>query len=149
MIAYTLFLASYSHGSSSLVVEAAHTPERLVADARRVLRHSGALLTAAVSLLLVAAAPWLLRLFGPGYAEGATDLVRLLALAALPNLLLGVAIDVARARRTLAWAVGLQVALCVLVLGLVRLAAADPSGDRRGRRRLGGRRVPDRPARCC
>jgi len=116
VIAYTLFLASYNMGSS-LVVEAAHAPERLVADARRVLRHSGALLAAAV-LLLVAVAPWLLRLFGPGYAAHGTGLLRLLALAALPNLLLDVAVDVARARRRLAWAVGLQAALCVLVLGL-------------------------------
>jgi len=116
VIGYTLFLAAYNMGSS-LVVEAAHAPERLVADARRVLRHSGALLAAA-ALLLVAVAPWLLRLFGPGYAEHGTTLLRLLALAALPNLLLDVAVDTARARRRLGWAIGLQAVLCVLVLGL-------------------------------
>ena len=116
VIAYTLFLAAYNMGSS-LVVEAAHDPEHLVADARRVLRHSGALLGAA-ALLLIVAAPWLLRLFGAGYAEHGTMLLRLLALAAVPNLLLDVAVDVARARRRLAWAVGLQATLCVLVLGL-------------------------------
>ncbi|MBC3839849.1 hypothetical protein GXW82_05245 [Streptacidiphilus sp. 4-A2] len=115
VIAYTLFLASYNMGSS-LIVEAAHAPERLVADARRVLRHSAWLLAGAV-LLLVAVAPWMLRLFGPGYAEHGTALLRLLALAALPNLLLDVAVDVARARRKLVWAVGLQGLLCVLVLG--------------------------------
>ena len=116
VIAYTLFLAAYNMGSS-LIVEAAHAPEQLVSNARRVLRHSGALLAAA-SLLLALAAPWVLRLFGPGYAEHGTTLLRLLALAALPNLLVGVAVDVARARRKLAWAVGLQATLCVMVLGL-------------------------------
>ncbi|QMU77480.1 hypothetical protein GXW83_19035 [Streptacidiphilus sp. PB12-B1b] len=119
VIAYTLFLAAYNMGSS-MIVEAAHAPERLAENARRVLRHSGALLTAAAVLLGVTA-PWLLRLFGPGYAEHGTTLLRLLAVAAVPNLLVGVAVDVARARRKLAWAVGLQAALCILVLGLSAL----------------------------
>jgi O-antigen/teichoic acid export membrane protein len=119
VIAYTLFLAAYNMGSS-LIVEAAHAPERLAENGRRILRHSGALLTLA-ALLLGLTAPWLLRLFGPGYAEHGTTLLRLLALAAVPNLLVGVAVDVARARRRLAWAVGLQAVLCVLVLGLSTL----------------------------
>ena len=119
VIAYTLFLASYNMGSS-LIVEAARAPERLAEHGRRVLRHSGFLL-AAGALVLVVTAPWLLAFFGPGYAEHGTALLRLLALSALPNLLLGVAVDVARARRRLAWAVGLQAALCVLVLGLTAL----------------------------
>jgi O-antigen/teichoic acid export membrane protein len=37
------------------------------------------------------------------------------------SLLLSVAIDVARARRRLRWAVALQVAMCVLVLGLTHV----------------------------
>jgi len=69
-------------------------------------------------VLIVCCAPWVLALFGPEYSAHGTTLLRLLSLAALPNLLLGIAIDVARARRTLGWAVGLQAVLCVLVLGL-------------------------------
>ena len=116
VIAYTLFMVAYNMGSS-LIVEAARAPERLGEQTRRVLRHNAVLLAAA-SLLLVVAAPWLLSLFGPQYAQHGTALLRLLALASLPNLLLSVAVDVARARRRLSWAVGLQAVLCVLVLGL-------------------------------
>jgi O-antigen/teichoic acid export membrane protein len=116
VIAYTLFLVSYNMGSS-LIVEAARAPERLVEHARKVLRHNAVLLTAS-ALLLVLAAPRLLGMFGPQYAAHGTALLRLLVLSALPNLLLSVAIDVARARRRLAWAVALQAVLCVLVLGL-------------------------------
>jgi O-antigen/teichoic acid export membrane protein len=116
VIAYTLFIAAYNMGSS-LIVEAAHAPEQLTANGRRVLRHSAAILGAAAAALLLGA-PWLLRLFGPAYAAHGTTLLRLLILAALPNLLVGVAVDVSRARRRLGWAVGLQGALCALVLGL-------------------------------
>ena len=115
VIAYSLFLTTYNMGSS-MIVEAARAPERLEEHARRVLRHSGVLLAAA-TVVVVVTAPWLLGVFGADYARHGALLLRLLTLAALPNLLLGVAIDVARARRTLAWAVGLQAALCVMVLG--------------------------------
>ncbi|GAA1235637.1 lipopolysaccharide biosynthesis protein [Kitasatospora nipponensis] len=116
VIAYTLFLAAYNMGSS-LIVEAARAPEKLAEHARTVLRHSGLLIAAGAAVLIVLA-PRLLSLFGPGYAAEGTTTVRLLALAALPNLVLDVAVDVARARRRLGWAVGLQAALCALVLGL-------------------------------
>lgn len=119
VIAYTLFLATYNMGSS-LIVEAAGNPARLAEHTRTVLRHSGALIAAGVAVV-VAVAPWLLRLFGPGYAAEGTTLVRLLALSALPNLVLGVAVDVARSRRQLRRVVGLQAALCVLVIGLTVL----------------------------
>ncbi|MCX4749926.1 hypothetical protein OG455_31165 [Kitasatospora sp. NBC_01287] len=116
VIAYTLFLAAYNMGSS-LIVEAARAPEQLAAHARTVLRHSAPLIAAGAAALILLA-PLLLSLFGPQYAAQGTTPVRLLALAAVPNLLLDVAIDVARARRRLRWVVGLQAALCVLVLGL-------------------------------
>ncbi|MFC1420352.1 lipopolysaccharide biosynthesis protein [Streptacidiphilus cavernicola] len=116
VIAYTLYMVAYNMGSS-LIVEAARAPERLVEQARRVLRHNAVLLAAAVAVLLLAA-PWLLALFGPQYSAHGTALLRLLALSALPNLVLSVAVDVARARRRLGWVVLLQAVLCVLVLGL-------------------------------
>ncbi|MFG2396379.1 lipopolysaccharide biosynthesis protein [Streptomyces lydicus] len=116
VIAYTLYQAAYNMGSS-LLVESAHDPTRISELGRRVLRHTGPPLTVAV-LLLVVVAPWLLSVFGAEYAHEATGVLRLLALSALPNLLLNVAIDVARAHRRLAWAVALQATLCALVLVL-------------------------------
>ncbi|GAA1167965.1 O-antigen/teichoic acid export membrane protein [Kitasatospora gansuensis] len=116
VIAYTCYLATLNMGSS-LIVEAAHTPERLAEHGRRVLRHA-ALLVGTGVLLLVVTAPWVLAAFGPEYAEHGTTLLRLLALSALPNLVLGVAIDVCRARRAMGWVMGLQAALLVVVLAL-------------------------------
>lgn len=118
-VAYVPYLMARNMGTS-LLVESVRRPERLVEAGRRVLRHSG-LLLAGVTAVLVAAAPQILSLFGAEYSAQSTTLLRLLALSALPNLLLSVAIDVARARRRLRWAVALQVAMCVLVLGLTHV----------------------------
>ncbi|MGW2395234.1 lipopolysaccharide biosynthesis protein [Kitasatospora sp. NPDC001664] len=125
VIAYTLQLAALNMGSS-LIVEAAHAPEQLAAQARRVLRHS-ALLIGAGAVVLAVAAPWMLSLFGPGYAEHGTTALRLLALAALPNLVLGLAVDVCRARRAMRPVVALQAALLGLVL-LLALLLIPPLG---------------------
>ncbi|MFI7137321.1 lipopolysaccharide biosynthesis protein [Streptomyces massasporeus] len=119
IIGYVLFLVVRNMGSS-LVVEVVRRPEQLTEHGLRVLRHSGMLLAAGVAVI-VAGAPWILRLFGPGYAEHGTTLLRLLALSALPNLVFSVAVDVLRARRRMRLVVGLQIALCVLVLGLVHV----------------------------
>ncbi|MFI5530920.1 lipopolysaccharide biosynthesis protein [Kitasatospora sp. NPDC051853] len=125
VIAYTLQLVALNMGSS-LIVEAAHAPERLAAQARRVLRHSAPLIGAGAALLVVTA-PWLLSLFGPGYAEHGTTALRLLALSALPNLVLGLAVDVCRARRAMRRVVALQAALLGLVL-LLTLLLIPPLG---------------------
>lgn len=119
IIGYVLFLVVRNMGSS-LVVEVVRRPERLAQHGARVLRHSGMMLAAGVAVI-VAGAPWILELFGPGYAEHGTTPLRLLALAALPNLVFSVAVDVLRAGRRMRLVVGLQIALCVLVLGLVQL----------------------------
>ncbi|MFE1903365.1 lipopolysaccharide biosynthesis protein [Streptomyces gardneri] len=119
IVGYVLYLIARNLGSS-LVVEAVSSPERLVEHTMRMLRHTGLLLGAAI-VLVVALAPQILSLFGPEYAEHGTTLLRLLALSALPNILVSLAIDVWRARRRLRWAVGVQLAMCVLVLGLTKL----------------------------
>lgn len=116
VIAYTLYLAALNMGSS-LIVEAARDPGRLAEHGRRVLRHAALMLAVAVAVLLVAA-PWLLSLFGREYAEQGTLLLRLLALSALPNLVVAIAVDVARSRRRMRTVIGLQAAECGLVLGL-------------------------------
>ncbi|MFE1548691.1 lipopolysaccharide biosynthesis protein [Streptomyces sp. NPDC058718] len=119
IVGYVLYLVARNLGSS-LVVEAVSSPGRLVEHAQKVLRHAGLLLGAAV-VFVVALAPQILSLFGAEYAEHGTTLLRLLALSSLPNIVVSIAIDSARARRRLRWAVGLQVAMCVLVLGLTGL----------------------------
>ncbi|MFC5667125.1 lipopolysaccharide biosynthesis protein [Kitasatospora misakiensis] len=115
-VSYTFYLVALNMGSS-LLVEAARAPERLAEHGRRVLRHAGRLL-AATGLATVFAAPRLLSLFGAQYAEHGTTVLRLLVLSALPNLVVDVAVDVARARRRMGWVVALQGTLCVLVLVL-------------------------------
>ncbi|MEU6528921.1 oligosaccharide flippase family protein [Streptomyces sp. NPDC046928] len=116
IVGYVPYLLATNMGSS-LIVEAAHDPARLARHTMRVLRHS-ALLMAAGAVLMIVAAPVLLGCFGPEYAEHGTVLLRLLALSALPNLVFSLAVDVARMRRHMRAVVGLQLALCVLVLGL-------------------------------
>ncbi|MEU3746788.1 MULTISPECIES: lipopolysaccharide biosynthesis protein [Streptomyces] len=119
IVGYVLYLIARNLGSS-LVVEAVSSPERLVEHTMRMLRHTGLLLGAGI-VVVVAFAPQILSLFGPEYAEHGSTLLRLLALSALPNILVSLAIDVWRARRRLRWAVGVQFAMCVLVLGLTKL----------------------------
>lgn len=79
----------------SLTVEAALDMPRLRRLARRALRQSMRLVipVAALTALL---APLGLRIFGTEYADEGTDLLRLLALGAIPNVLVALAAGVAR-----------------------------------------------------
>ena len=106
--------------SISMTVEGA-TPGT---DTRRLLREA-VIGTYAVLLpvvaVIVAAAPWLLRLFGNSYSEGATAL-RLLAVAAVPNVVVGVSLSVARIRDTVAIiAVGQSFIAVVTIVVMVLL----------------------------
>jgi O-antigen/teichoic acid export membrane protein/aminoglycoside phosphotransferase (APT) family kinase protein len=129
VIAYALYQLSANMGSS-LIVESADDPARLAVNARRVLLHTSVLVPAAV-LVLVVAAPWVLDLFGPGYAAGGTAALRLLALSAIPNLVLATAVSACRARRRLrpaAIALGVvcagSLALTVVLLPVMGIAGA-------------------------
>jgi O-antigen/teichoic acid export membrane protein len=70
-------------------------------------------------ILIVILAPYLLSLFGAEYADRSTTVLRLLALAALPNLVIALAMSVARVQRRLRRAVIAVVGAAVLSLGLV------------------------------
>jgi O-antigen/teichoic acid export membrane protein len=70
--------------SSSLTVEAAGDDKRVAEYARSVLRN-GLLMVSAMSAVTVVVAPWVLSIFGQDYADEATTLLRLLALAAIPR----------------------------------------------------------------
>ena len=119
VIAYMLFLVSANMGSS-LVVESATDPAQLTRNCKRVLTHTGVLLAAAV-IILAAAAPEILRVFGPEYARHGTGLLRLLLLSALPNLAVATAVSVCRARRRIRTAVAILATVCCGALGLTLL----------------------------
>jgi GT2 family glycosyltransferase/O-antigen/teichoic acid export membrane protein len=86
------------HMTSSFTVESALAPEQAAAYSYRIFIQTLRLLVPAVIFLLLAAHPVLL-IFGPEYANQSTPLLRLLALAALPNAALALFVGVARLRR--------------------------------------------------
>jgi O-antigen/teichoic acid export membrane protein len=79
--------------------------------------HLAKLLIPAV-IVVVAAAPYLLLVFGPGYADADVTPLRLLALAALPAVITNTAISATRSQRRMRMVLGIQVAICALVWGL-------------------------------
>ncbi|MGW1818123.1 lipopolysaccharide biosynthesis protein [Streptomyces sp. NPDC002125] len=106
--------------ASSLTAHASHSPGRLAEGVRGALRRMAVLLVPVV-LVLVLFAPYILAPFGPDYAAHGTLVLRLLAAAALPRVLVELYIGVLRVQgRTGALAV-LQGAMCVLVLGSAAL----------------------------
>ncbi|MGW2823422.1 lipopolysaccharide biosynthesis protein [Streptomyces sp. NPDC001443] len=105
---------------ASLTVEGSHDPARLAADTRAALRRM-ARITLPVSGALFVGAPWILGVFGAGYADAATGLLRWFAVGAVLRVVMETYFAVLRAQsRTggLAWLQGL---LCFLVLGLTLL----------------------------
>jgi O-antigen/teichoic acid export membrane protein len=127
VIAYTLHLVNTNMGTS-LVAETASNPDRLAHGVRHVLSHSAKLLVPVVAVTIVAA-PLLLGIFGSDY-RAATDTLRLLALAAIPNIVVSTAISSARAQRRLGLLLAIQLTQCVVVLSLtwVLLHAAGLAG---------------------
>ncbi|MEV7182323.1 MATE family efflux transporter [Kitasatospora sp. NPDC093679] len=119
LVTDTLYQAAYAMGQS-LTVEGAAEPHRLAEHARHMLRHTLLLITPATAVA-VAAAPWILDLFGSDYAQHGTTVLRLMALSAVPNVLFGVAVHVARVRQALVFLTGLQLAFAGLLLGLTLL----------------------------
>ncbi|MFG2818189.1 lipopolysaccharide biosynthesis protein [Kitasatospora sp. NPDC048365] len=117
VIASTLYVAAFSMGHS-LVVEGTRDPHLLVGHARHMLRHTVLLLPAA-SIVVAIAAPWILQLFGEEYAEHGTTVLRLMALSAIANVVPNVVIQVARVRRSMSWMIGVRLAYCVALIGLV------------------------------
>ncbi|MDX6604547.1 MAG: hypothetical protein QOF23_1056 [Solirubrobacterales bacterium] len=80
---------------TSLTVEAALDMARLRYFARRALVQSMRLVVP-VAALTALAAPLALLVFGSAYADAGTDLLRLLALGAIPNVIVALGIGVAR-----------------------------------------------------
>ncbi len=115
-IAYTLYLVSRSMGVS-LITEGALEPAKLVAYSRRVIVQTGALIVPAV-LVLVVAAPLVLSVFGADYAREASATLRLLALSAIPNVIVSTYVSIARVERRMRALMVLHGLLGALVIGL-------------------------------
>ncbi|HLH29198.1 MAG TPA: hypothetical protein VKW77_09785 [Acidimicrobiales bacterium] len=112
----TLDVALYNVGGS-FIAEAARQPGRLADHARSVLAHLTLLVAPAVAICL-AAAPTILSVFGARYSAHASTLLRLVALAALPRLVVVMWMSVHRAERHVGRVFALQAALSgALVLG--------------------------------
>jgi O-antigen/teichoic acid export membrane protein len=102
---------------TSLTVEAALDLRRSRELVRRALVHSMRMVIPLAALTGIAA-PWALLLFGHAYAEVGTPLLRLLALGAIPNVIVSLGISVARIEHR-AWTVVLvQGAHAAIVVSL-------------------------------
>jgi len=103
--------------TTSLTVEAALDEARLHQLTRRALRLTFALVVplAALTALL---APWGLGAFSAGYAEAGVTLLRLLAIAAIPNVIMFLGVTVARVQHRGRMVLAIQSAQCLLALGL-------------------------------
>ncbi|THA27734.1 lipopolysaccharide biosynthesis protein [Streptomyces sp. RKND-216] len=101
---------------ASLTVEGAHAPSRLAALCRASLRKM-ALIMVPISVLTVLFAPQILRVFGAEYADHATLLLRLMAVATLTRVLFEVYFAVLRVQNRTSRVALLQGSLCVLLLG--------------------------------
>ncbi|MEZ4727319.1 MAG: hypothetical protein R3E79_09320 [Caldilineaceae bacterium] len=103
--------------STSLTVEAVTDQSRLASYAYRTFLQSARLLAPAVALL-VGGAPLILALFGADYASEGALLLRLLAVATLPNLVVMLYIGLARVKNSIGNIILVQGAQCILLLSL-------------------------------
>jgi O-antigen/teichoic acid export membrane protein len=125
VIGLALFAVSAAMGQS-LVVRGAKDESRLRLHSRRAMVHALALLVPAVVVILLAA-PLVLRIFGAAYAAEGSTVLRLLALAALPNLLLTIVVSEMRVRRQVVRAAALMTTVAAIVLVLTH-ALLGPLG---------------------
>ncbi|WP_055526439.1 hypothetical protein [Streptomyces alboniger] len=102
---------------ASLTVEGAHDPARLAANTRAALRRMAVIMLPVCAVLFLAA-PLVLRMFGQGYADAATPLLRWFAVGALLRVVMETYFAVQRAQSKTSGIAWLQGLLCVLVLGL-------------------------------
>ncbi|MFF8644488.1 lipopolysaccharide biosynthesis protein [Streptomyces sp. NPDC015345] len=102
---------------ASLTVEGAHDPALLAANTRAALRRMTVIMLPVCGILFLAA-PLVLRVFGQGYADAATGLLRWFAVGALLRVVMETYFAVRRAQSETSGIAWLQGLLCVLVLGL-------------------------------
>jgi O-antigen/teichoic acid export membrane protein len=103
--------------AGSAFAEGSHEPGSLAAVLSRAAL-AGLALTAAGSLVVALSAPWLLRIFGAGYAAEAAVLLRWLALAAPFVVLVSLYFTRLRVEKRIGPLIGLSGAVAALTLGL-------------------------------
>jgi O-antigen/teichoic acid export membrane protein len=101
----------------SLVAHGVRHQDQLDTYYKKSLRHTLQLLAPVVALVVVLA-PVGLRFFGAWYAENGVTTLRLLALSAIPNVVIGLAVSRARVAKRMTTVVVVLVTLSALVLGL-------------------------------
>lgn len=120
---YAAFTASWTVSlfadniAAALTVEGSLDQSLLAAHLRRALRRLVAL-AVPLTAVMVAGASLVLRLYGREYAEAATVVLQLMAVAVLPHSLIMLQLGVARAQGRAGQLAVIQVVLCVLILGL-------------------------------
>ncbi|MGV5032946.1 lipopolysaccharide biosynthesis protein [Streptomyces sp. NRAIS4] len=105
---------------ASLTVEGSHDPGRLAANTRAALKRMARIMLPIAGVLVIGA-PWILGVFGEGYAHAATPLLRWLAVGSVLRVVIETYFAVLCARSRTAGLAWLQGLLCVLVLGLTLL----------------------------
>ncbi|UNO44300.1 lipopolysaccharide biosynthesis protein [Streptomyces sp. MST-110588] len=115
-ISGTVNLLAINMGAS-LTVEGSHDPARLAQNTRAALRRMARIMIP-VCLFLFVCAPYILGVFGRGYAEAATPLLRWFAVGAALRVIMEVYFAVLRAQSRTSGLAYLQGLLCFLVLGL-------------------------------
>ncbi|MDN3022078.1 lipopolysaccharide biosynthesis protein [Streptomyces sp. S.PB5] len=105
---------------ASLTVEGSHDPGRLAANTRAALKRMARIMLP-VAAVLFFGAPWILGVFGAGYADAATPLLRWFAVGAVLRVVMETYFAVLRAQSRTAGLAWLQGLLCALVLGLTLL----------------------------
>ncbi|MCS0602040.1 lipopolysaccharide biosynthesis protein [Streptomyces sp. LP11] len=105
---------------ASLTVEGSHDPARLAANTRAALKRMARIMLPVAAVLFVGA-PWILGVFGDGYADAATPLLRWFAAGAVLRVVMETCFAVLRAQSRTAGLAWMQGLLCVLVLGLTLL----------------------------
>jgi O-antigen/teichoic acid export membrane protein len=102
--------------ASSLTAHASHDPRALADGVRGALRRMTLLLVPVVAFL-VAFAPYILAPFDEDYAQHGSTVLRLLALGALPRIVVELYIGVLRVQGRTGLLAAVQGTMCVLVLG--------------------------------
>ncbi|MEV0601449.1 lipopolysaccharide biosynthesis protein [Streptomyces sp. NPDC050315] len=105
---------------ASLTVEGSHDPARLAENTRAALRRMARIMLP-VAVFLFVCAPYILGVFGKGYADAATPLLRWFAVGALLRVVMETYFAVLRAQSRTSGLAYLQGLLCFLVLGLTLL----------------------------
>ncbi|WP_336206212.1 lipopolysaccharide biosynthesis protein [Nonomuraea sp. LPB2021202275-12-8] len=102
----------------SLTVEGSFDPSKLAANCRNALRRA-LLIIVPIIVVTVVVAPFILHIFGAKFAEEGTMLLRLMALAVLPRVLIEIYLSALRARSEARALAFVQIGLAALVLASI------------------------------